>query len=374
MSRIVISGYYGFGNAGDEALLASIVDSLRDHDSEIEITVISGNPLETARKHNVHAVGTFSAFGILKALASCDLLISGGGSLLQDATSIRNVYYYLAIMSLAKMLGKKVALYAQGIGPLRRPTTRKAVKWVLNRMNIITVRDVLSKELLEEIGVASDKVHVTADSVLSMHRDDLSKGESILQGYGIRPGCQRIGISVRSWKESIAYRKPLAKALTDMQLHHDVDIIFIPMSHPDDTREAKGIVQEMNFFLPKGGEGRKGKVVLLEDSFSTGELLELSGSVDIMIGVRLHALIFASLMGKPVIGISYDPKIGNFLHMINQECIGTVDELDSQLLHQRLNTLLQSTASYEESFARIRKLQEASMRSATLALSLLHTK
>ena len=101
MSNIVISGYYGFGNAGDEAMLCAIIDAIRDVEGDAHITVISGNPQETSRKHNIKAVGTFAAFGILNAIRNADLVISGGGSLLQDATSIRNTYYYLSIMGLA---------------------------------------------------------------------------------------------------------------------------------------------------------------------------------------------------------------------------------------------------------------------------------
>ena len=101
MSNIVISGYYGFGNAGDEAMLNAIVDSIRDIEPTANITVISGNPSETSKKHNLQAVGTFAMFPIMSALMKADLLISGGGSLLQDATSIRNTYYYLSIMSMA---------------------------------------------------------------------------------------------------------------------------------------------------------------------------------------------------------------------------------------------------------------------------------
>lgn len=107
MSNIVISGYYGFGNAGDEAMLCAIIDAIRKEEADAHITVISGNPKETSKKHNINAVGTFSALGILKAIAHSDLVISGGGSLLQDATSIRNTYYYLSIMALAKLLREK---------------------------------------------------------------------------------------------------------------------------------------------------------------------------------------------------------------------------------------------------------------------------
>ena len=122
MSNIVISGYYGFGNAGDEAMLCAIIDAIRDVEDDAHITVISGNPQETSRKHNIKAVGTFAAFGILNAIRNADLVISGGGSLLQDATSIRNTYYYLSIMGLAKLLGKPVMLYSQGIGLHQQPS------------------------------------------------------------------------------------------------------------------------------------------------------------------------------------------------------------------------------------------------------------
>lgn len=117
MSRLVISGYYGFGNAGDEAMLAAILEAILEVVPEADITVISGNPRHTAEKHGVKAVGRFDVTGIFNAIKRCDLLISGGGSLLQDVTSNRSLYYYLSIISLANMLGKKVMLYAQGMGP-----------------------------------------------------------------------------------------------------------------------------------------------------------------------------------------------------------------------------------------------------------------
>ena len=217
MSNIVISGYYGFGNAGDEAMLCAIIDAIRNEEADAHITVISGNPKETSKKHNINAVGTFSAFGILKAIANSDLVISGGGSLLQDATSIRNTYYYLSIMSLAKMMGKKVMLYSQGIGPLNRPSTRRAVGFVLRFVDTITVRDSISKEELESLGI--EDVEVTADAVLAMQPADLSIGAHILEGYTSKLSesieqPKKIGVAVRSWKEDTEYREALANVLS----------------------------------------------------------------------------------------------------------------------------------------------------------------
>lgn len=361
MSNIVISGYYGFGNAGDEAMLCAIIDAIRDVEDDAHITVISGNPQETSRKHNIKAVGTFAAFGILNAIRNADLVISGGGSLLQDATSIRNTYYYLSIMGLAKLLGKPVMLYSQGIGPLYRKSTKRAVKFMLKYVDGITVRDSISKDELHALGI--DDVEVTADAVLAMHKADPSIGANILTKYNCAPiesGRKRVGIAVRSWKDDTAYRQSLADVLSRLSIEQDVEIVFIPMSHPDDTKEAKSIASLM-----------KVKPIVLEGPFTTEEQLSLSGNVDLMIGIRLHALVFSSLMGKPVIGISYDPKITSFLHMIEQEPIGTMSELDSNILYTRCIELLHSTEGYQHSFNRIQTLRNVSKRNAEFAISLL---
>jgi len=226
MSNIVISGYYGFGNAGDEAMLCAIIDAIRKEEADAHITVISGNPKETSKKHNINAVGTFSALGILKAIAHSDLVISGGGSLLQDATSIRNTYYYLSIMALAKLLGKKVMLYSQGIGPLNRSSTRRAVGFVLRFVDTITVRDSISKDELVSLGI--EDVEVTADAVLAMQPADLSIGSHILKGYISKISeadeqRKRIGVAVRSWKEDTEYRESLANVLSRLQEQDNVD-------------------------------------------------------------------------------------------------------------------------------------------------------
>lgn len=346
-------------------MLCAIIDAIRKEEADAHITVISGNPKETSKKHNINAVGTFSAFGILKAIANSDLVISGGGSLLQDATSIRNTYYYLSIMSLAKMMGgKKVMLYSQGIGPLNRPSTRRAVGFVLRFVDTITVRDSISKEELGSLGI--EDVEVTADAVLAMQPADLSIGGAhILEGYTSKLSesieqPKKIGVAVRSWKEDTEYREALANVLSRLQEQDNVEIIFIPMSHPEDTKEAKIIAS----YMPKGA-------IVLEGPFSTEEQVSLSGNVDLMIGIRLHALVFSSLMGKPVIGISYDPKITSFLHMIGQEPIGTMTHLREEALYQRCHKLLSSREEYQSSYDRIETLRVDSQRNAEIAISLL---
>ena len=116
--RIVISGYYGSKNAGDEAMLAAMLEVLKDRSQKLHITVISSNPKDTEERHGVQAISWLSGKKIFSAIWKADLLISGGGSLLQNVTSRRSLYYYLVIISLALLLRKRVMLYAQGIGPI----------------------------------------------------------------------------------------------------------------------------------------------------------------------------------------------------------------------------------------------------------------
>lgn len=360
MNRIVISGYYGFGNAGDEAMLSAILEAILEVIPDARITVISGNPRDTAAKHGVTSIGRFSLLSIIRSLWSCDLLISGGGSLLQDVTSHRSLYYYLSIIFLATVLHKKIMIYAQGIGPLTRQLAKRAVANVLNHVTMITVRDQISKDELLELGVHKPPIKVTADAVLSMHAVDTTIGKRLLKAYNLSGVKYRIGVSVRSWKQATSYRHSLAKALTTLQEEMNAEVLFIPMSHPEDTLEARKISELM-----------KHKPILLDRTYTTTELLALSGCVDVMIGVRLHALVFASLMKKPVVGISYDPKIINFLDMIGQAPIGTLDSLDETLLVERVKQLLLDKSVYEQSFKQIETLQEESLKTAHIALSLL---
>ena len=179
MSSIVVSGYYGFRNAGDEAMLAAMIEVLSDLDPKLNITVISANPEDTKRRHGVHAVYWLNYWQIAKVIRKSDLVISGGGSLLQDVTSVRSIYYYMSILFLAKMLGKPTMLYAQGIGPICGSFARKAMRWLGNKIDLITVRDEGSLEELDNLGVKKTPIRVTADPVLGIHPVDRQIGRKI---------------------------------------------------------------------------------------------------------------------------------------------------------------------------------------------------
>lgn len=361
MSDIVVSGYYGFGNAGDEAMLAAMIEALTDIEPNVHITVISGNPDDTKRRHGVSAVYRLNYPEIVKAMARSRLLISGGGSLLQDVTSDRSLYYYLSIMMLAKKLRKPVMLYAQGIGPVQGSLAQSAMRYIGNMVDLITVRDDGSYEELKRLKVTVPPIYVTADPVLAMHPVDRQIGRSILRKHGQEGVAPLIGISVREWREWGHFKQVLSHAADRMIAELGVRVVFIPMQCPDDLGVSQKIAGRM-----------KNKAEVLPGEYTTSELLSLVGNLDLLIGIRLHALIFAAVMHVPMAGISYDPKIDRFLETIGERHVGTLKTVTTDSLMERIQQLWDERKHpNKQREERINTLRNKAFQNAELALSLM---
>ncbi len=332
MKTVVISGYYGFENLGDEALLASIIYALREKVPGLNIVVLSAKPEKTCSLYDVEAVDRWNPLAVVKTLKSADLLISGGGSLLQDVTGPMTIPYYLGIIWLAKMLGKPVMVYAQGIGPINGSFGRLLVRWIINRTDFITLRDIASSRLLQEIGIYRPPVEVTADPVFGWYAGGQEPSSNA------KP---RVGIFVREWKGILAYKKAVA-GLADYLFDNGREVAFIPMQFPADTAPIHEIAGMM-----------KHRPVIIEQELDFRRLTGLVGEMELVIGMRLHALIIATLCGVPSVGLSYDPKVSEFLDSVEQpdfddlenvtaaELIKKIDEviINKELIRSKLNNL-----------------------------------
>jgi polysaccharide pyruvyl transferase CsaB len=302
MSKIIISGYYGFDNVGDEAILAGIIHSIRQFDKKIEILVLSNNPLLTSNRYEVTAINRNDLKAIIGAIRNSDLFISGGGSLLQDVTSWRSIPYYLGLVFLAQLMGKKTVFYAQGIGPIKSGFYKKILKWVANRTEHISVRDSTSKELLIQLGVRTELIKETVDPVFAYKSEILSKNINSLNNLRIKGDRPLIGISIRPWKDS-KYLKTLAKGADYLSELTGGELIIIPMHQ----REDQGVSENLMDLMEK-------EAIILEGTPSPVELLSFFKNMDFFLGVRLHSLIFSAISRVPFLGISYDPKIDSFYH------------------------------------------------------------
>jgi polysaccharide pyruvyl transferase CsaB len=364
MTSIMISGYYGFGNAGDEAMLAAMIEALTDVDPAARITVISGSPSDTRRRHGVAAVYRLNYPEIIRLLAKSDLLISGGGSLLQDVTSDRSLYYYLSIMMLAKKLGKPVMLYAQGIGPVRGAMAKGAMRHIGNMVDLITVRDAGSRLELASLGITRPAIHVTADPVLALHQVDKGIGRAILRRHGLEGTAPLVGISVREWKDWSHYKAVIAEAADWLVDELGAKVVFLPMQWPGDIDAARKVQSRM-----------RQPAVLMADEYTTSELLSLTGNLNLLIGIRLHALIFAALMHVPMAGISYDPKIDRFLETLAETPAGSLQNVTFDSLTAKIRSLWpeiqQPNRQREEKIARLR---DKAFNNAELAMALIEAR
>lgn len=304
--KVLISGYYGFYNAGDEAILKSIIQALRQINPDINIVVLSNDVEYTKKTYNVNAINRWNLPKIYKELKSSNGLISGGGSLLQDVTSCRPVIYYITIMELAKLAKKPTFIYAQGVGPVNSNINRKLIKKVLNKVEYISLRDNESLELLRYIGITKD-IQIVPDPVMGFNIEDKSDDFSKSEDY--------ITVSIREWDGcNNQFLEKIAKTCDEI-VKLNKEVVFVPMHGEHDYNVSKKIINMMKY-----------DAKVLDYKSSIEEKVLCIESSKLMIGMRLHALIFAAKANTPMVGISYDPKIESFLKLVEQKCIGSVTD------------------------------------------------
>ena len=352
--KIALSGYYGFDNAGDEALLTAITSSIKELAPEAEFVVFSGSPRRTYLLHKIKAVYFMNPFLVFWQLLTSNLLISGGGSIFQDVTSARSLPYYISIVALAKLMGKPVIFYAQGVGPINRPVSRFLMRLIANKVDLITLRDQESADLLHDIGVTRPPLKITADPVFYLASPDRSSDDLslLIDTKGNKP---LIGVSVRKWAPLEGYQKKLAVVL-DSLAQQGYQIVFIPMAYPEDVPESRLVAGFMHQ-----------PATIIDTPMSSDEHLALISRLNFMIGMRLHALIFAANSGVAFAGISYDPKVDAFLKIfdlpsLNGEPEKMLQEINALLNDKERQKLVQQKAAY---------LRGQSAENARLALSLL---
>ena len=334
MYKILISGYYGFHNIGDEAVLRCVVERVYGSMEDVEMTILSNDPADTREKYGVRSIPRMQPFRVLGAILRTDMLISGGGSLLQDVTGRFSILYYLAIIALALLLGKKVCIYSQGIGPINGRFNRWLTAFLLKRTHSIAVRDAGSAELLTTIGVPPEYITVTADPVLWLTEADPKRGAEILSSIGVtrQEGRLLVGWALKAGPPE--FLNQVERSIRHLRAHYNIDSVLIPFHYEQDAPVIRALSERL------GAEA-----YYLTDKLLIDEMLSLTGNLDILIGVRLHSLIYAAVSGVPSLGISYDPKIDAFLSSISRKAMSDVQSFS---LEKLLPALEEVTEQREE--------------------------
>ncbi len=333
MSKILISGYYGFGNNGDDALLMSIVKGLKEKIPDCDITVLSANPAETASVYHVNAVNRWNLFEIIKNILKSDLLISGGGTLIQDGTSTKSLIYYLAVIMLASLSGLKIMLYSNGIGPLTKKSNIRLTKNILNRADMITLRDEASQKMLADIGVTKPDIVLTADPAFLLEKTENASALELIDNIS-ENGRDFFIVSVRKWSRlPESFTSDLAEVIDYTAQKYDMIPVFLPMQMSADCDISREIMDKMT-----------SECKLIDRRMATGELLAVISRARICIGMRLHTLIYAASQGVPIIGLVYDPKINGFMDYINQKMYISAEDADSAALRHMTDECMENYA------------------------------
>jgi polysaccharide pyruvyl transferase CsaB len=363
--HVVLSGYYGFDNCGDEAVLLAIIKSLRKLRPDISITVFSGNPAKTTADYEVAAVSRNKLLPVMRSLLGADLMISGGGSLLQDETSARSPLYYLGVLKLAQWLAKKTMVYAQGIGPLRIEKNRKRVVQVFNKCQAITVRDQDSAEDLAAMGLKKP-VTVVADPVLTLQPKDIisEPGCRILQELGLADQQGKkvkplLVVALRNWKEQNYFTK-VAAALDEV-VAAGWNVLMVPLHFPQDVKAIQGVAREMGQRCYCFGE-----------KIGPQELLSVIKQADLVLAMRLHGLIMAMAAEVPMAALSYDPKVDRFMKQTGLDTCLPLDSFTAEELQRVMGRLIIEKDQLKPMLAKRRKqLYENAWAAARLADKLL---
>lgn len=311
-----ILGYYGYGNSGDDALLEAILGDIYNIRPFFSPTVLSFKPHKTAEDYNVKAINRFNIFAVNALFKKVKLFIAGGGSLIQDVTSTKSLLYYLFMINLAKSNNIPVMLYGNGIGPITKKANRKIAAKVLDKVDVITLRDFDSKKVLEEMGVTKPRITVTADPAMSLECNDTKEAKEILAKYGLGEDEKFFCLSVRRWKNMGESAQVFAKICRMALEKYNLVPVILPMQYAKDAALSKEVASRSDC-----------RCVMIDESLNAAQILSVLKLSECAVAVRLHMLIFATLLGKPVMGVDYDPKVSSFLNFVGHQVCLSKDEV-----------------------------------------------
>ncbi|WP_337743483.1 polysaccharide pyruvyl transferase CsaB [Dysosmobacter sp.] len=345
---VVICGAYGRGNAGDDAILEAILQEMRAIDPDMPITVLTKDPKATRLTYRVRTAGRMDVLTWKKAMRHAGLYINGGGSLIQDVTSRRSLWFYLHNIQAAHKAGCKVQMYGCGIGPVLREQHRKLAASVLNAsVDVITLREPDSLKELQSMGVTKPEILLTADPALTLPAASEDEIDSVLLRAGIPPHGKYLCFALRNWK-GFEDKAPLfAQAAKYAYETYGLTPVFAAVEKHLDP--VAGRLAATGLDIPH---------YFLDDAGSAGTIIGALSRMQAVVSMRLHALIFAAGQGIPLAGVVYDPKVSAFLRYIGQENFLDLDALTADALKAMIDRMVSSPISPEEQAAAVQKLRQ----------------
>lgn len=309
---ILVAGFYGHGNIGDEAILSVLLEDLRAEYPDARIVVVTGNPGQVAADHGVETFDQTDVAGLIRLASTARLMVLGGGGLLQDyggadrshllLPTQDSIGYYAGFAILGGLVDTPVVMYGIGVGPLQTEQGRELTALAAEACSAIAVRDEGSRSLLTEIGIDPEQITLSADAAFALD----APASITPEGEG-----PVIGVALRPWGDS-AWTAEVAEALDRVAAERDTEIRFLPMQHsPRDHENDIGIARRVVDMMD--GPHRPP-----EELSSPEEALRAVAGCDLIVAMRYHSVVFAALAGKPVVALGYDPKVEHLMGELGQ--------------------------------------------------------
>lgn len=381
--RVLIAGYYGHGNTGDEAILTSLLDDLRSLDANLDFTVLSHSPGTTEALHSVDAVHDADLAGVVDAAQRSDLVLLGGGGLFQDYWETRRedlltenqagMLFYFSVPVLAALLHKPCMIYGVGVGPLTTPWGRDQMRLAFRLAQGATVRDSESLDLIRDIDPdAAKQVLVTADPAVNLERADAEEVDAFLTRHDVEPGTSIVGCCLRFWDfgvDSAGWEREVAQALDHLVAESNSTVVFLPFqkkkgaTYEDDLAVSQRVRQLMT---------RGEKTRWLPNVTSPALVAGVLARCRLVLAMRFHAVLFSLVAGTPVVAMAYDPKVTSLMKQFS------LRRFNLPPTAWKADTLLSClTEAIQFPIATLRRSPAADLSTrarsnATLALDLLH--
>ncbi len=341
---VLICGSYGRENAGDDAILHAIIREMREIDPYMPITVLSRQPMRTKLTYRVDAIYTFHFFQWNRRMRHTKLYISGGGSLIQDVTSRRSLWYYLYNIRQAKRHHNKVMMYGCGIGPVIRQQHRRLAAKTMNRyVDAITLREPDSLAELRSMGVENPDTRLSADPALTLSPADDVLVDSTFLSHGVPPQGEYICFALRNWP-GFDEKLPAIRAAA---VHAYEQLGLTPVFLAVEKFQDPSAIQ-------RAAEGLSVPHYLITKPEDPAAIIGVLARMRLVVSMRLHALIFAAGQGVPLVGIVYDPKVSAFLKYIGQDLFVELQDLDAG----KLCSAIDQAAARERDAGAVRSLLE----------------
>jgi len=295
---------------------------------------------------HAHVFFSAEARAILKEFRDADAVVFvPGGYFIAPSSDHTYWLRHAFCLVLARVNRKPIALSACSIGPFFGTANRWIAKKVLNWADVIVLREERSLEAVRQLGVNQAKLHLAADAAFTLPQCDQARRAQLAATYCNTGRKLYVGVSVRDYdfpqsKDPAAARKRYLDAVAELVAYvvreYSASVLFMPqciMPELNDIAAAEQVAERV---------GETKDVVVLREDYSPEELKTLYGLMDVFVGVRMHANIFALGAGTPVLAIAYEPKTRGIMQMLDLErFVVNIDEVSADILKEKFDRLLE---------------------------------